>query len=140
MTDAAAATPKEQFDVLFGLLKDSHKEIVDFEFKQATFLALVAGWFITSGTAREFLSHRSIVAVIICVILLTLTVFHAMWVWQFKVRSDDAFHRMGQLSFMREELLAHHTVTHITSRSFIFMHSLITLGICAMILTATLAS
>jgi hypothetical protein len=137
VTDTTA-TPKEQFDVLLSLLKDAHKDSVDFEFKHGTFLALIAGWFITSENARTFLSQRIIVVVVLCILLITLTCLHGVWVWQFKVRSDDAFHRIGQLGFIQQEMLARHTVTNITYRSFILVHSTVTMGICALILNVTL--
>jgi hypothetical protein len=113
-------------------VKRRHKEIVEFEFKHGTFLTVVAGWFIHPTVAPERCGSNP--------------VHHAVHSncasrslsAQFKARSDDAFCRIVQPGFVGKDMLARHTIANVTARSFIFVHSLMMVGICTLILNVTL--
>src|SRR5690348_13140796 len=128
------ATPGEEYELLYGLMKESYSGLIDFEFKHGTILSLVAGWFITSDKARDFVSTSIISVLLVLVILIALTTFHARWVHVYKARSDHAVERLRTLSFMPEPFLTLNAIPDASVKRFIAFHAIVTVGISLMIL------
>jgi hypothetical protein len=132
------ATPREEHELLYGLMKDSYTGLIDFEFKHGTVLTLIAGWFITSDKARDFIATNLISLTLMLVFLVALTSFHAKWVKVYKSRSDHAFERLVVLAFMSEAFLRLNAIPDASVKRFIAFHIIITVGICLMMLDASL--
>jgi hypothetical protein len=128
------ASPKDRYTLLSGMLKDYYTGLIDFEFKQCSLLALVAGWLITSDGARRFLLERPVIQAVLIGFLVLLTCFHSTWVKTYKSRSERAFSQLQKLGFMPIEYFESLRIQPWTLRSFIAIHSLITLTICLLIL------
>jgi len=135
---SAGATPREEHELLYGLMKDSYTGLIDFEFKHGTVLTLIAGWFITSDKARDFISTHLISLILMLVFLVALTYFHAKWVKVYKSRSDHAFERLQVLAFMPEAFLRLNAIPDASVKRYIAFHSIITVCICLMMLDASL--
>jgi hypothetical protein len=136
----AGATSKEEYELLYGLMKDSYSGLIDFEFKHGTILSVVAGWFITSDKARDFLSTSIISVLLVLVIMIALTTFHARWVHVYKARSDHAFERLQTLSFMPEPFLKLNAIPDASVKRFVGFHAIVTVGICLMVLETALGT
>jgi hypothetical protein len=134
----AGATLKEEYELLYGLMKDSYSGLIDFEFKHGTILLVMAGWFITSDKAREFLSISILSVLLVLVILIALTTFHARWVHVYKARSDHAFERLQTLAFMPETFLKLNAIPDASVKRFIAFHVIVTVGISLMVFETTL--
>src|SRR5262245_59375167 len=94
------ASPKEQFDLLFGLLKDHYTGLIDFQFKHGTVLTLFIGWAIASEQAEKFVRGHCSFAWLGCAVLLFYVGFYSRWVWTFCQRSLLVYTQLCNLNFM----------------------------------------
>ena len=134
---STGATPKEEYDLLYGLMKESYAGLIDFEFKHGAVLSVISGWFITSDKARDFLTNNPISLILILIFLASLTYFHTRWVKVYKQRSDHAFEQLTTLKFMPRDFLMLNAIPDSSVRNFILFHIIVTACICLMVIAAT---
>jgi hypothetical protein len=128
------ASPKEKFDVLFGLLKDHYAGLIDFEFKHGTVLTLLLGWAIASKDAQAFLRDHHSVAWLGCVGVFCYATFHSIWVWNFYRRSLRAYEQLSSLAFMPTDYFKFRRIQPFTVASFIVLHWVVAILISSVIL------
>jgi hypothetical protein len=134
---STGATPKEEYDLLYGLMKESYAGLIDFELKHGAVLSVISGWFITSDKARDFLANNPISLILILMVLVSLTYFHTRWVKVYKRRSDHAFEQLTTLKFMPRDFLMLNAIPDSSVRNFILFHIIVTICICLMVVAAT---
>lgn len=94
------SSPKEKFDVLYGMLKQTQEWLIDFEFKQGAFLFIVLGWTVSSDKAQAFFRAHPSMQLGMTALMLGLTSFHAYWVYMHYVRSRAVHRRLVGLDYM----------------------------------------
>ncbi|MEY2558948.1 MAG: hypothetical protein QOE34_2373 [Verrucomicrobiota bacterium] len=128
------APRKDRHDFLAALLKDARSALIDFMFKQAAVLTLVLGWILSSKETHEFLqSHQSmgLVAIPAVCCYFALLIF---WIWNYRLRSDSAYHHLLNLSYMPKEYYSALHVTNAMAVSLVGAHFIL----CAVLTTALL--
>ena len=132
------ATPKEEHELLYGIIKDFHDSIIDFEFKHGVILSVILGWIITSDKARDFISKSPIAYICIIIVMILLTTFHFIWVRVYSSRSKSAREAIRELDYMPVEFADLRIVSEFSARTFIVIHALVTTAICLMVVVVHL--
>lgn len=97
---ASHASRREEFDLLYDMLKQTQDWLIDFEFKQGAFLFIVLGWTVSSDKAQAFFRAHPFMQVAMTALMLGLTMFHAYWVYMHYVRSRAIHGRLVGLDYM----------------------------------------
>jgi hypothetical protein len=85
------ATPKERFDLLFGMLKKFQEGLIDFEFKHGTALFAILAFCAGFGQdIQKTSSARIIITIAVC----SMNFFHFIWVCMQWKASTDVYERL----------------------------------------------
>jgi hypothetical protein len=130
------ASPKEKFDILFGLLKDHHAGLFDFEFKNLTVLTFLLGWTLASNDARGFLqSHRGI-AYFVCVATLLYGALLSVAIWKIYRRSLLAYKQLSELGYMPAEYFRPRRIERYTVVALMMLDCTVALVISTVVLVS----
>lgn len=130
------ASPKEKFDVLFGLLKDHHAGLFDFEFKNVTVLTLLLGWTLASHDARTFLQTHRGIAYCVCAATLLYAALISVGKWKIYRRSLLAYKQLCELRYMPAEYFRPRRIVRFTVVAFTVLDWTVALVISTVVLVS----
>jgi hypothetical protein len=130
------ASPKEKFDILFGLLKDHHAGLFDFEFKNVTVLTLLLGWTLASPEARTFLQTHRGIAYFVCAAILLYAALLSVALWKIYRRSLLAYKQLSELRYMPAEYFRPRRIERYTVIAFMVLDCTVALLISTVVLVS----
>lgn len=130
------ASPKEKFDILFGLLKDYHAGLFDFEFKNVTVLTLLLGWTLASNETRTFLHSDREIAYFVCAAILLYASLLSVAIWQIYRRSLLAYKQLSELRYMPAEYFRPRRIARFTVVAFTVLDLTVALLISTIVLVS----
>src|SRR5689334_16519625 len=93
-------TKKEQFELLYGILKAYHDSSLDTALKAMGFLLLVMGWVLTSENARVFLARDQALQWASIAVLAMAAVLFALFARRVLLESRATFRALEALDYI----------------------------------------
>jgi hypothetical protein len=97
------ASDQQKHELLYDTLKSTYWKSIEFEFKEAGILLIVIGWLFTAQRAQEFIASSIAIRLIVTVVILLFTSFHAFYISQCFRRSAAASRQLCELAFMPQD-------------------------------------
>jgi hypothetical protein len=126
-------TDKEKHELLYDTLKSTYWKSIEFEFKEAGILLIIIGWLFTAQRAQEFIASSISVRLIITVVILLFTAFHAFYVTQCFRRSLSTIRQLHKLAYMPQDYYESVRFPKLYAISFCLLHSAAALAIVVIV-------
>ena len=134
---ASTATPKEQFDLLYGELKYYRDSAVDSVFKVAGFFLILGGWLVTSKDARAFLESSFPVRLAAVVVIVVIAAVYTLIAIRVMRHSQLAFDKLKKLAYMPTEHFQEVLIRPSTILPYVLTNAIISIATCVLILQFT---
>ena len=128
------ASPKEQFDQLFGQLKELYTLFFDSFSKLSASYMLIIGWLITSESARSFLKMHREVAYLFIAILAVLSAVYTILCKRMFRKSAHLVLQMNELNYMDAPLYKGKTISAASFYLILLSNYFILLAICCVLI------
>lgn len=126
-TAHASAPPKEQSELLHGILSRLYRRLIDFEFKNGAIVLAIMAWVLTAKTAQQMIAASVPITVSFTLVMLLHTAFHATWVIHFYLRSVHIYDQLKDVGYMPTHYFNHERIARFLAISFCVVHFAVTI-------------
>jgi hypothetical protein len=127
------ATKKEQFEVLYGVLKSYRDSSLDTVLKVMGFLILAMGWVVTSENARAFIAGDVTVKWASVTVVLATAVLFALFAIRVLRQSRATFRALKALDYMSTDYFRCMVADRFTAIAFIAADFILSIVLCIFI-------
>ena len=127
-------TRKEQFELLYGILKSYHDNSLETVLKAMGFLLLATGWVVTSESARVFLAGDRILQWATIAVLAMAALLFVLFAQRVLRESRATFQALEALDYMPVEYFQTLVAKPAVAAAFVAADLVLTLVLCIFIL------
>jgi hypothetical protein len=125
MTTPTQASAESEFRLLLEALRSYQAGVVDSGFKTLALMVGALGWFITSQSARDFLTGNELARNAILFFLALTVLAYAVMAYRIYLLSQSVLTKLDTLAYVRRETYEHYAVKKFVPIYYTLIHTLI---------------